>query len=573
MIRRSILLTISILSSLLFIRAQQPDFIPPVDFRMYLSGTFGELRPNHFHSGIDIKTGGVEGKPIRSIADGQVSRIRISPYGFGKAVYVDHPGGYTSVYAHLRNLEGQIATYAEAQQYRLEAFDVDITVPSGALPVKQGDIIGLSGNSGSSGGPHLHFEIRDAATQEPLNPMHLGMDAKDFIRPTIKDLKIYPEGEHSRVNNKASAMRLPVLGWGESHRIETRDTLRVKGAVSFGLHTYDLLNESSNHNGVYSIEAYIDDRLFYAHRLDRFSFAETRYLNALIDYEEYVRSGKRFQRTRILPNNKLSIYDSFPEKGVLNPLPGRYEIRFVVKDHKMNESILRFPIIFEALPEGDKLRRFHQVPAGPHCLSYARDYAFKEDGVQMWIPGAALYDTVCLTYRVEKAPPGTYAPLHHIHHPNVPLHTFCNLNIKALSLPENLHDKAIIVRKDDKGKFKDADGHYADGWVKTRVRDFGSYTVMVDTIPPKVRSLNVAEGQRVREGSKLQFMISDELSGIHTYRMEMNGNWVLAEYDPKRNLLEYTARAAHFIPGANTLTLEVSDDKANKTTVSLEVIL
>jgi len=548
------------------------SFIPPFDFRMLLSGTFGELRSNHFHSGIDIKTGGVEGKPVRAIADGWVSRIKISPYGFGKAVYVDHASGHTSVYGHLHRLSGEIGRYAEQQQYARESFDIDVSVPRGLLSVSQGEIIALSGNSGSSGGPHLHFEIRDAATQDPLDPMMLGMDVKDFIRPTIKGLKIYPEGPGSTVNGQEVPLALPVAGWGPNHRVETRDTLRVRGAASFGLRTYDLLNDAGNHNGVYAIEGFIDGELFYAHSMDRFSFAETRYINAHIDYAEFIRTKARYHRTRVLPNNHLSIYQDVRNEGVVGPFSGTHQLRFVVRDHKGNTSVLELPVIFSQ-DGGGNLHKYHQRPSASYCLTWKEQNVVRQDGLELTVPGKALYDTVCITVHRSRGPASCYGPVFAIHNEYTPLHVSCELRLRADSLPPELAPKALIVKISDKGSLRDAGGIMENGWVITGIREFGIYGIAVDTIPPRLKSLNVSQGQKVGAKSILRFQIADNLSGISSYRGEVNGSWVLMEYDAKRDLLFYEVSEAHFQPGKNHLVVRVEDDKGNTSELGFDLIL
>lgn len=553
-----------------FLHSQHPGFTSPFDFRLLLSGTFGELRSNHFHSGIDIKTGGVEGKDVRVVADGWVSRINISPYGFGKAIYVNHPGGYTSVYGHLKSLNGAIGEYALEQQYKLESFTVDISVPQGLFAVKQGDIIAKSGNSGGSGGPHLHFEIRDAATQEPMDPMSLGIEVKDNIRPSIQGLKLYPEGPGSTINGLAEAKSYPVLGWGPSRRIETNDTIRVKGGISFGIEAFDILNDASNRNGIFSIRAYADDVLFYSHSMDRFSFAETRYINALIDYAELKKSGRRYQRTHIAPNNKLSIYEGVLNKGVLWRESGSCILKIIVADHKGNESILSFPLIFSQDGKGN-LHRFHQKPPAGHCISWKQDQLVREEGFMMSIPGNALYDSVCIEYSKSEAPKACFGPLHRIHNNLTPLHTYCSLSLNADALPARLRSKAIVVSVDEKGRISDAGGKWEDGWLKTRVRDFGAYSISVDTIAPKVLSLSIVSGKSIRAHKELQFRISDNLSGIDSYRLEVNGKWVLAEYDPKRTLLIYPVDLKHFNAAVNRVLLRVKDDKGNESELELSL--
>jgi len=291
--------------------AQQPpeetDFRPPVDFRMLLSGTFGELRSGHFHSGIDIKTGGVTGKNIHSIGDGWVSRVKVSPYGFGNALYITHPEGYTSVYGHLEAFNNDLADYVLEEQYKQKRFSVDIPVPRGEFIFHKGDVIAKSGNSGSSAGPHLHFEIRDAATQNILNPLRFISGVKDYIRPKISGLMVYPESDYSLIDGANKTRKYNLEGWGPVYRLVDGYKINVSGPFSIGVKAYDLLNDSHNKNGVYRYEMFVDGEKTFGWQADEFAFAETRYINSLIDYASYAEKNGRYVRTAIDPNNRPSM--------------------------------------------------------------------------------------------------------------------------------------------------------------------------------------------------------------------------------------------------------------------------
>lgn len=262
-------------------------FDSPVDIPISLSGSFAELRSNHFHSGIDIKTGGEEGLRINACADGYVSRIRISPFGFGKALYVVHPQGYTTVYAHLQKFNSEIDRWAKSEQYKLQKFDVDLFPKPGELKVTKGQLIAFSGNSGSSQGPHLHFEIRDSKTEEPIDPLLFGFPVKDFVRPTLNGIRIYPANNSSLIHNKNEPYEPEIAGWGPDYRIKKKDTISVSGSIYFGVNAHDLMPGSSNKNGINLIEIFIDSALFFKWEAQKFNFNETRYINSFIDYAHY----------------------------------------------------------------------------------------------------------------------------------------------------------------------------------------------------------------------------------------------------------------------------------------------
>ncbi|HEX2976551.1 MAG TPA: M23 family metallopeptidase [Bacteroidales bacterium] len=318
-------------------------FIPPLDGVLQVSGTFAELRGGHFHSGVDFRTNSREGMPVKAVADGYVVRIKISAIGFGKAIYINHPNGFTSVYAHMQGFDERISDWIRARQYEKESFEVDLFPPKDLLRVTKGEIIGRSGNSGSSEGPHLHFELRETDTELPVDPLLFGLPVKDWIRPTMHGLRIYPEGQGSLVNDKSEPVTLELAGWGPVYRLKINDTVHVAGNFSLGISASDLLNETSNRNGVNDYEVYIDSILKFHWKAVKFSFSETRYINSFIDYPQYYETNRRFMRTHVDPGNRLSMYAYVPDGGVFKILHGElHQLKVVLKDSKQNESILQF---------------------------------------------------------------------------------------------------------------------------------------------------------------------------------------------------------------------------------------
>jgi len=275
----------------------QPDypvgyFRSPIDFTPSLSGTFAEIRSGHFHSGIDYRTQGVEGKPLYAAADGFVSRIRISPVGFGKAIYIEHPNGFTTVYAHVRNFAPLIQQYIIKEQYRRESFDVDLYPEPRSMPVKKGEIIAWSGNSGSSSGPHLHFEIRHTHNQNPINPKLFGFNILDDIPPVMQALKIYPANPYTTINGQAQSAVFDLDGGSGRFRLIQNQMINIAGDVAFGIQAFDKQNHSNFRNGIVVLNVFIDEEHVFSYRNDEFAFAETRYVNAVIDYDEFVRNRR-----------------------------------------------------------------------------------------------------------------------------------------------------------------------------------------------------------------------------------------------------------------------------------------
>jgi hypothetical protein len=552
-------------------------FQPPLDIRLLLSGTFGEVRANHFHSGIDIKTNGAEGAAVYAIADGYVSRIKISAFGFGRALYITHPNGYVSVYGHLSRYNKVIEDHIRKEQYRRESFEIELFPPAGEILVKKGEIIAYSGNSGSSGGPHLHFEIRDGASEKPINPLLFGYDVKDIFRPHISLLKIYPEDGNARINGNNRSYSYPVEGWGAEHRLNLTQPMRLSGNVSFAIQVSDQQNDTDNKNGPYVITLFIDKELVYQCRMETFSFDETRYVNSLLDYPEYMKSGIRLQRTRIDPGNKLSIYSKTGNHGTFffnDTL--QHVITYEVKDVPGNTALLSFRVKSEKESQQSAVNSQSSTvnrQLSTANFNYATPNHFETPSVILDAPAGAFYDSFAFKYDSTQKIAGTFSPVHRIHDKFTPVHDYITLSIKPRNLPERLRDKALIVKIDDDGKgFKSAGGKWEkSGYVTTKIREFGNYSVSVDTISPKISPVQPETFKNLAGQKKVKFVISDAMSGIASYRGTLNEKWVLLEYDAKNDLLFYTIDD-QLLKGENIMKLEVVDMKNNRKTYQATLV-
>lgn len=547
-------------------------FIFPLEVNPVLSGTFGELRSNHFHSGIDVKTQGAVGLPVYAIEDGYVSRIKVSPSGFGNTLYINHEDGYTSVFAHLQSFRRDLAEYVKSEQYRRESFAVDLYLEKGQYLVAKGEIVALSGNSGYSFGPHLHFEIREASTQQPINPLLFGYKIKDDIPPKIKKLKIYPESADALINGAASELKLQVSGYGMKHDLVDQDTIFAYGDLSFGLLTYDLMNGAGNKNGVFEVKLWYDDSLRYHLRIEKFAFSETRYINSLIDYPAYKQNNERYIRSKLDPNNRLNVYEQIINDGIIVIRDTRFhELRFEVIDVKQNHSALKILI------KGTGLSNPHEnkiPPKDGQVISWRDESIFESKGIEIFFPAYAFYDHVDFTYSTSLMLDGTFAPVHHIHHDNTPIHKYLTLSIQAVNLPAELQDKALLARVNGENGnvMSAAGGAYTDGWVRGKIRDFGKYTIIIDTVAPRIKPLNVRNGQQIMMDQKIKFKVKDDLSGLKSYRGTINGEWILIQYDAKNNLLFYLVDE-RTMKGDNHFKLEVSDQKDNITIFEAELKL
>ncbi len=565
---------LSILSVFNLFGQHKPDtvFRRPLDISpVLLSGTFAELRPNHFHSGIDFRTQGTTGHKVYACDNGYVSRISISGGGYGKALYVTHPGGYTTVYAHLDGFNDAIAAYVKQQQYRREQFAVNLFPDSALLPVRRGEVIAFSGNTGGSSGPHLHFEVRETKTEIPLNPLLFEFGVKDNIAPTIRQLAVYPIGKESTVNGSTEKLVLDLERAGKSYRIAGNRKPIIKGKAAFGIETYDQTNGSANRCGPSRIRFWVDSVLIFSQTMNRVSFDEMRYVNSLIDYSYYVNNRVRFNRLYIEPNNRLSIYDRHIERGIVSfPDSAEHKASVVVSDLNGNSARLNFSFLSvpDRTPSSPPMPDYSKIIAFPDFSKseYGKELVFTRPGVKVTIPADALYDIIDLQYGVSRRLKGLYSEVHRIHDAGTPLHKAMTVEIAADSLPERLRDKAAIVQIEPNGRRSYAGGAYRNGAVRTESRLFGDFAVAVDTVPPRITPVNIKNGADRRGAKDIRFKIKDDFSGIDTYNGRIDGQWALFEYDAKNDLIFYDFDAERLTKNTkHTLTLQVTDNKGNAT--------
>jgi hypothetical protein len=563
LIKFILLLLITHFSLQLSSQTQYPAnyFGSPIDFTPSLSGTFAEIRSGHLHSGIDYRTQGVEGKPLYAAAGGFVSRIRISPVGFGKALYIAHPNGFTTVYAHVRNFAPHIQQYILSEQYKRESFDVDLYPEPDKFPVIKGEVIAWSGNSGSSSGPHLHFEIRHTHNQNPINPKLFGFNIRDDIPPVMQALKIYPANVYTSINGSPESLVLDLAGGNERYRLIPDQTIHIAGEVAFGIQAYDQQNHSNFRNGVVGFNVFIDDEQVFACRIDEFSFSETRYVNAVIDYEEFVRNRRRFIQTRVLPNNPLNIYPVIKNGGIFSFSGTKnHKVRIEVEDAAGNLASLKFkvaasPPSLERLADKNinEKKRFR----------YNQINRFQTSDFMLEMQENALYEDIGFTFSEADPVSETLAKLFYVHDIYTPVHRNYTLAIKPENLDSRQQSKVIIVRKDDKDEWVSEGGQYRDGFVTTTTRSFGVFSLMIDTIAPQIRPVNISQNKNIAQQKEIRIRISDELTGIKSYRGAMNGKWILMDYDPKSELLVYEIDERTQI-GANHFRLVVEDHAGNE---------
>lgn len=524
----------------------------PFDFPILLSGSFGELRSNHFHSGIDFKTQGAEGKAIHAVQGGYVARIAVSPWGYGNALYLAHPDGTTTVYGHLQRFNARIAAYLKEQQYAQERFQVDLSLTPDQIPVEAGEVVAWSGNTGSSGGPHLHFEVRDTESEEVLDPLERYIDqVTDTRPPSIQGLLVVPMPGKGVVNGSARKLK-PTLVTAKNGKQQVQGRIEAWGEIGLAVRANDYMDHTTNVYGVRVIRLSVDSTEIFHSDLDRFAFSETRYLNSLVDYEEWQTNHAFYMRSFVEPGNRLRFLEA-EERGILRiDEPRTYQVLYTLADLAGNTTHLSFQIEGkpQAIPQPDT--------TGVEWFHWQSENRFGAKGIRLTIPRGNLYNDVPFRYSVERDS-NALAAIHRLHDKPVALHQRARLSLFLQH--DTLADKRQygVVRL-QKGRATWIGGTYRKGWIDAEIRELGDYTLRQDTQPPRITPLRPKQGGATR---RLQFRLTDNLSGVERYRGEIDGHYALFEMDAK-SVITYRFDPDRLARGKHQLKLTVVDACGNE---------
>lgn len=559
------------ISSSVYAQKEKNIFVSPLKIPLYLSASFGELRADHYHSGIDIKTQGVTGKEVVASDDGFVYLLLVTPGGFGRAIFIRHPSGFSTVYGHLDRYAPEIEEYVKLKQYENKSFPVTIYPPSDRFIVKKGELIGFSGNSGSSSGPHLHYEIRRSDGEKPLNPLLFNFGIEDDIKPVIERLAIYPGSANSTINGKHGNLYLNLTGSDGNYSLPVEAELNISGTAGFGIASFDNMNNTNNRFGINSIELQIDSIPWFSYEINEFSFYETKYINAHIDYEAARKNNIEIEKTFVLPNDKLSLYKNFMANGFFDFNDNKiHAVKIIVKDGSNNKSVLLFKIKPSvSIPNLSSERADTNIIIMP----FGKANIFISEGVKVNIPVNALYDTVRFKYSKSDGNGRFLSDIHKINSRFTPLQKPFSLSIKPDSIPRGKVSKLIIVQLDDNKRMSYAGGTFSDGYLKADVPVFGNYAISIDTIPPVISPNGFATDPNLTDKKEIRIRISDNLSGIKAYTGTIDGKWALFEYDPRYDLLVYKFDDQRINKGIkHKLYLRVSDNCDNYSTYSCDFI-
>ena len=533
----------------------QDYFRSPMDLPVHPSGTFGELRGNHFHSGLDFRTKQKEGFPVYAAAAGYVSRIRVSSYGYGIALYIDHPNGYTTVYAHLQKYAPKIEEYVRAKQYEKQSFDIELMPKPGEITVTKSELVAYAGNSGGSGGPHLHFEYRDTKTEMVINPLLFGLDKKmkDTKVPAIHGLMAYPLSEDAVVNETRKPYLLNLKLQKDGTYIA--DKIYAKGNIGFAISATDKSTGSVGNNGIYSVETFYNGTPGFSYKFNTFAFDESRYINNFIDYSHYYLTGQRFQKLFYKRPYNLTLIKNNKSNGQFTIVPGEVKnFRIEVSDFHGNKVTINGSIEYSDKPasvvEAKKIT--------PYFVKAGNDHNYTNNNVSVFIPGNAFYDDFYLDFRVKDS-------VLHLHNPTVPVHTHVEVSFDVSHLSKEVLQKTFIGGFTEKKRFYN-ESRIEDGRLTAKVRMLGDFKLMQDTKPPKIYSPDFEEGKWLSGKEIFSLKIKDDLSGIATFDAWLNGKWALMHYDYKTNIIYHNFSDGIVAEGKNDLKVTVTDNVGNSST-------
>ncbi|UPT71435.1 MAG: M23 family metallopeptidase [Flavobacterium sp. JAD_PAG50586_2] len=529
-------------------------FRSPLDIPLLLSGNFGELRPNHIHSGFDFKTQKKEGFNVYAVADGYISRIKISEVGYGKAIYITHPNGYTTVYGHLQSGYGEMEKFIKKEQYKAKSYEIDVLLNPNDLLVRKGDVVAISGNTGGSDGPHLHFEVRDTQSEKIINPMYFGFGSviPDSKRPIINSLWVYPLDEHSVVNQSKRPISVNLSLQDDGNYIAEK--VSAKGKIGFGITAVDFDDVSWNTNGIFRVQAFLNGKSDFGYQFDTFAFDETRYVNALIDYERYKKLAQRVQRLFMKNPYPLSIIKPGTDNGIItlaNNITQSYRIE--VTDFKENMTKIFVPIQYSDQPS-----KLPKVPlTSKYFVKYNKESIFSLDNVTVSFPANTFYEDFYMNFEVKKG-------VLKLHEDVVPAHTNFSITFEDSIMSQKERDITFIGQVYGKKINYYNTKRYKNSFT-IYTKYFGEYKLIKDGIPPKIKIDKSIGGKWISGLNELKFTISDNLSGIKSYDGYLNGKWILLEYEPKTQKLIHRFSDGIVAEGKNDLKVVVTDNIGNST--------
>ena len=534
-----------LINSLLLFGQFEKDLIAPLEIPFSISGTFGEPRSSHFHLGIDIKTQGKEGFEVKSILSGSVSRIRISLGGYGKAIYIDHPNKTTSVYAHLKKFAPKIESYIKKFQYENETYTIQKFPKKDKLLIEKGEVIGFSGNTGGSFGPHLHFEIREKKSQKPLNPLLYNLPVTDLVRPQLQKLFIF----YAQENVILSPIQ-PILLEKVNDSLYKTAMIETSGKIGIGIQMFDRQDYSYSRNGVYSTKVFVNGKIISHYKFDKLIINESKKLYQVIDYKNYTQKRLKIFKLFYKSGNKLNFMNTLVDQGIFKVELGKsYQILIEIEDFSGNKSSI------EAFIEGTD-NKIKPVELRGRLIKTDREYSFTLKNKELFFPSKTFFNDVKIELFENKDQIEIGPNLFPIAN---------SFEIKfGFNEKDSLRSAQTFIAKKMKKSLVYLPTKLEENKLIAKVNELGVYTLARDSVAPTVVPDNFKKNQWLSNYKSLNLKIDDDFSGIKKYRGTINGEWVLFEYEPKRKILTYDFFDKYSEKLKHNLELEVEDNVGNK---------
>ena len=541
-------------------------FIYPVEARISLAANFGELRPNHYHMGLDCRTDQVQNKIVRAAAEGYIARVSIAPFGFGRAIYINHPNGLTTVYGHLNNFYPELEKYVKEKQYQLQSWQVSLEIPANLFPVKKGQFIARSGSTGGSQGPHCHFEIRDTKTDKVLNELLFGLPIPDNVPPTIIRLAMYDRTKSTYSQSpELFSLKKGIVrhndGIGEENYTTIQDVIAVNtDKVSFGISANDKQSGSNNPNGIYEAAIFLDGQPLSAFQLDSISYDETRYVNANVDYKTRASGGPYIQYLSRLPGYPQGVYKDINGDGVIQLNDQNiHQVKIVVKDTNGNTSVLEFKI------------RKGVVTQAINSNSFSKDEkeflpgfvnVFENENLQIYLPAATLYDSVKFTHSEKTSVSSqAFSNVYSILSGLVPAQVYFTVRIKTNKPVDERLSGKILMKRTWKDKSEVVKANKNGDWYSAKFNAFGNFELIADDEPPVINA-SFHDDANLSHATRIIITPKDNNDEIKNFRAELDGQWLRFTND-KGRLFIYTFDEK--CPrGKHELKISVEDEAGNR---------
>jgi len=535
----------------------QNEFRNPLDIPIKLAANFGELRANHYHMGLDIRTEHRENLPVFAVADGYIYRIKIEPFGFGQAIYIKHRNGFTSLYAHLNAFYPALSAYIKQKQYELERWDLSLDLPPDLLKVNQGDLIAYSGNMGGSQGPHLHFEIRTFPEDINVNPLLFGLPVADLVPPVVKSISVY---DRNKSFYEQTPIFISVKNRFGQYTLSIPLLILKTSNPGFGISGYDFQSGSTNPNGLFQSIIYDNGQPVSGFRMDRISYADTRGINAHIDYPTHARGGPYYQLLFKMPGYSNSIYREAKAKGLLDISDGKiHSIRIEIQDAYRNTTNLEFKVRYEPDEKINALFPGKEFYIGMIDGSESANGAF-------YLGEKCLYDSLHIDFRESPADiPDAVSDVLHIGSDKVPLADSMTVRIKTGK--SAVKKDRIIMQWFNEDDYEVKKPEWLGEWASSSFRSFGNFRLMLDTIPPVIRIPGIVDNANLQRSNRIAVVVEDNYKKIKNFKATLDGKWLLFTNDKARAFIYHFDE--HCLPGKHELKIFAEDEAGNAAGVLL----